>query len=187
MAGEKNLELWEQVKYVREGGDVKRLHTIPIIKSYSVGQHCFNMLGMLRVLRPEAPAELIWAILEHDLPERMIGDMPSPAKWFGLLDTAAVDAVEEELNGRYLPQYNATPLDEYEKSWLDALDMIELYCFCLDEVMLGNKNVSTIISNIHHIFEELLKSYPAECVMLFKSIQGSTWEILPDIGLEHLR
>lgn len=75
----KLLTAQERVKFLREASDVQRLHVIRTIGEYSNGHHSFNMLAMLRLLFPDAPIELIWAILEHDIPERLIGDVPSPA------------------------------------------------------------------------------------------------------------
>ena len=90
--------LVEKIKLVREAADVQRLHTKRTIGEYSNGSHTFGMLALLRLLYPDAPSHLIWAIVEHDIPERLIGDIPSPSIHFGgFIDKNKLCQCEEKI------------------------------------------------------------------------------------------
>lgn len=177
----------DKIKYAREAANVRRMHTMPIIKEYPVGQHTFHMLAMLRILYPEAPTRLIWAIVEHDMPERQTGDMPAPSKWFGLLNNGAVQDLEARLNHEWFGNHHLTELSHEERAWLHGLDLLEFYCFCLDEVMLGNRNMTLKVQDLDRVFVERADEYPPALLSVFREIQQHSWDIHADIGLEHLR
>ena len=134
-----------RVKYAREAANVVRCHTISSLNRPTDGSHTFNMLTMLRILYPDAPKELVWAVLEHDMPEKVIGDIPHPAKNAGITNNNQVSYVETIMNTVIFGDDSVQRLSEKDKSWLSGLDMIEFYLWCKDELHLGNRNVE------HHI------------------------------------
>mgnify|MGYP000440970960 CR=1 FL=1 len=110
----------ERVKFLREAADVQRLHVIRTIGEYSNGQHTFNMLAMLRLLWPDAPRHLIWAILEHDIPERVIGDVPSAIRNTPVGDIPAM--LPPGLNDQYDYRMDPVPaVGQHSETILEGL------------------------------------------------------------------
>lgn len=178
----------KRVKMSREGADVQRMHSTPPLRPYPNGMHTFNMLAMLRIIWPDAPVRLIWAILEHDVPsERYSGDMPAPAKWFNLMNRDAMQHLEMRINEEVWGYDTVRDLSESELKWLHALDLIEFYCFCRDEVMHGNHNMSYKVNDVEQVFDKIHTEWPAECIDLFYELKCHDWAPTPDIGLEDLR
>lgn len=176
----------ERVKFLREASDVQRLHVIRTIGEYSNGQHTFNMLAMLRLLWPDAPKELIWAILEHDIPERAIGDVPSPALRNVYQESKNQVSTEEfdvltELFGETC--YFFKDLEE-DFNWLKALDLFELYLYAKDQFRLGNKNLETMRIAIEGRFKRDAANIPGPILDLFYECKNSDWVFLPDLGCD---
>lgn len=174
----------ERVKFIREAADVERIHTIRRIGEYCVGKHSFNMLAMLRLLWPEAPLSLVWAIVEHDIPERVIGDIPSPSIRNVLTESHQQILHEEmcvleELFGRNFCYYG---LPEDQMKWLKALDKFELYLYTRDQARLGNRNLKTMQTALEEFFKKHAKDVPSEVLDLFYECKNSDWNFLPDLG-----
>lgn len=173
----------ERVKFIREAADVQRLHVIRTIGEYSNGQHSFNMLAMLRLLWPEAPAALIWAIIEHDIPERVIGDIPSPSIRFVLEEShdaiilEELDVLQELFGDQFF-----VGLDEESHRWLKALDILELYLYAKDQKRLGNLNLETMRLAIEDRFKRDAAKFPEPILNLFHECRQSDWVHLPDLG-----
>ena len=170
-----------RIKMAREGAQVRRLHTIPLNGYYDNGQHSFNMLCMLRVLYPgDPPLDLVWAIMEHDLPEKWTGDAPAPAKWYGIINKAVQEQVEEKF---CLEAFGSMiKLDDYHASWLAGLDMLEFYLFCRDEIQRGNKNVHTVLYNATNAMHEMQKLIPEPVFAAFEQAEEDKWHMIKDIG-----
>lgn len=174
-----------RIKLAREGSLVKRLHTTQIHGDYLVGQHSFNMLVMLRQLWPDAPKRLIWAILEHDLGERWTGDVPAPAKWLGVLNRAN----SEELEDAYLCEiFKEGPiryfLTDEERKWMAGLDILEFYCFCKDQLLMGNLAVVPMVETCEKIIPEGGDKFAPEVIELFFEISRNPWLQQPDFPEE---
>jgi 5'-deoxynucleotidase YfbR-like HD superfamily hydrolase len=174
----------EKVKFLREAADVQRLHVIRTIGEYSNGHHSFNMLAMLKLLWPDAPVALVWAIVEHDIPERVIGDVPSPALrhvYQASLPAVAVKEIHvmEEIYGRNSDFHGIT--DDLN-SWLKGLDLLELYLYAKDQFQLGNRNLETMRVAIEERFKRDAGKYPVEILNLYHECKNSDWSHLPDLG-----
>lgn len=176
----------ERVKFLREAADVQRLHVIRTIGEYSNGQHTFNMLAMLRLLWPEAPVKLIWAILEHDIPERVIGDVPSPALrhvYASSMNNVGVvehDVVSELFGGE--DSYADLSAECY--TWLKSLDLLELYLYAKDQLRLGNRNLETMREAMEERFKKDAAYIPQPILNLFHECKNSEWRFLPDLGCD---
>jgi len=172
----------ERVKFLREASDVQRLHTIRTIGEYSNGQHSFNTLAILRLLRPDASTSLIWAIVEHDIPERLIGDVPSPALHhvYGL-SKLAVSEAEGDIISEVLGIDSLSELSEDDYKWLKGLDLLELYLYCRDQLSMGNRNLEQIKIRIEETFKMNAKNYPEEILDLFYECKNCDWVHLPDL------
>lgn len=170
----------KKIKYAREAAAVRRCHTIPIVGDYQVGGHSFNMLTMLRVLWPDAPVVLLWAIIAHDLPERLTGDIPSPPKWYGVVDRKLLTTLEEDI-GRAISQPMPELTDE-ENQWLMGLDLVELYLWCYDQTFIGNRNLETMIQRIDKVIMNM-KWIPAPIKQIYRQMQGGyNWSMTKDLG-----
>lgn len=172
----------ERIKLAREGSDVQRLHTQRHIGEYTVGQHSFNMLCTLRIMWPDAPLNLVWAILEHDIPERLIGDSPAPAKWYGLLNANIERILEQQINKEIFGNYLVSDIPGDLFGWLKGLDILELYMWCKDQNALGNSTVRNIINRIELFVENNQEIYPTEIIDLYFSLRLDPWNIMPDLG-----
>lgn len=142
----------DKYKVLREGGQVRRFHTVPILGEARVDSHSFNMALLLMILMPDYPRQLLVAVLVHDLAERFVGDTPAFAKYglnpdLGKALHAAEAVVEKELG------LDIT-LTDFERQWLKGLDLLECYIFCCDQQQLGNNNVHSTIHNLDCVMRE---------------------------------
>lgn len=159
-----DYDLNQRVLYAREAAEVKRCHNFPWQGSYTVGQHSFNMLTLAHHLMPKASLTrgLIMAITFHDLAERMVGDMPAPFKW-------AMPEVDEALHQTEADVLRAANMEmpqlfPFERKWLKALDRIELWLACHDQVALGNTNAQVMIKAINQWFIDHASDIPQEAL-----------------------
>jgi len=172
----------QKIKFMREAGAVRRCHTMPVIGEYNVGIHVYNMLSMLRILWTSAPNSLIWAILEHDAPERLTGDIPAPVKWFGIIDREILDKIEQSIMLDTLEYDYIGELSKNEQAWFHSLDIFELALFCRDQIMLGNRNFEVMLERIHkYVTNNSAKLEPIVLDVYWESLKYD-WSMLPDLG-----
>lgn len=174
-------KLVDRVKYSREAANVHRTHGTPPPVPYQVGMHSFNMLSMLRIMWPDAPLRLVWAILEHDMPERLTGDMSHPAKAMGLLNFDRQSHIEMYLNSEVFGSDSVTACTPEEIKWLKGLDMLEFYCWCKDQLMLGNRTVITQKRYVEKFMIRKQHEFPIELIDLYYEVKNSEWQTLPDM------
>lgn len=170
------------IKFMREAGAVRRCHTIPIIGEYNVAIHVYNMLAMLRLLYPDAPLPLIWAIIEHDIPERLTGDIPAPTKWFGAIDKERLNQLEHEITKSVVGYDHCAILSYEEERWLKALDILELALFCRDQIMIGNKNMAVMLDRIHKFVKRESASFEPAVLDVYWELFNEDWLMMPDLG-----
>ena len=171
----------ERIKFAREAGAVERCHVVRKNGTYDIAQHCFNMLSMLRILWPDAPRRLLWAIQAHDLPELLIGDIPAPAKWAEVVDTDKLGKLEVEiLEGT---GFNHEELTADEQVWLKSLDMLELYLWVLDQCYFGNLHVTLMRARIEGYMEKYRDVFPYSVIELYDNARGPmSWNPVPNLG-----
>jgi 5'-deoxynucleotidase YfbR-like HD superfamily hydrolase len=151
MAGEKAMS-YLQLRAQREGGQVLRNHTCPHIGTYSVAEHSHQMLVLLYGLHPNPSAYLAQAITYHDLAERYVGDLPAPVRLSDPDVGEAVKRLEQEVSRRMGLE---VPLTGEEVVWLNALDKVEHYLWCQDQLSMGNSFVKGQIRKLEEIFADL--------------------------------
>ncbi|RKZ20220.1 hypothetical protein DRQ50_00245 [bacterium] len=162
-------------KALIEGGQTERLHATFHHRPYSVAVHSWNMVALLEVLNPGASLRLTKACLFHDVAERWVGDMPAPAKWWLTPDAGkAFGEVEARLKRDLMVDYEEG-LNEVERQWLKAMDLLELCLFCGDELNLGNRDVDQIINVCHRLLAQ--DWVPKEVRDFVAHLQ---WERTPD-------
>lgn len=143
--------LLDRVRLAREGAAVERCHTRSHLLRYSVGHHTFDAVTLLLFCWAEAHegqlprAELIVAMIAHDLPELITGDTPSPVKDLFGEKVAAVDRRVESYLGLDVD------LTDEERLYLEAADRFELWLWCIEEKKRGNSS-----------FEDWVESYYAK-------------------------
>lgn len=166
-----DLPLHLRARIMREGGQLQRCHGTPHHGEYSVAEHSWQAAMLLRMLHPSAPPELIWAVMFHDVAERFTGDVPHPAK---TECRALRDALQlaEERHMRVLGLHET--LTEEEQQWVRAVDILELYLWCLDQEDLGNKNVVPMARTITAWFERHRAVVP-EPVLAFLAGLNESW------------
>ena len=166
----------KRIKFAREGGAVKRCHVHTIVGEYTNSQHCFNMACMARVLFPNYRKEFFFAILSHDLPERITGDIPAPAKWFKFVDNEHLSVVEEHILQETGFNYN---LDEDEMKALKGLDILEFYLWCMDQRSFGNTNVNYIIETVEEFIQENV--FPYHIMNIFLAVKRGDWKTFSEM------
>lgn len=168
------------IKFSREAAEVQRTHGTPGLGDHSIAKHSFNMVTMLLILRPDAPRDLIIACLKHDIPERITGDMPSPAKKAGIQNDDAQETAEYNIQMAVFGEYEVEDLSVEDKKWLAGLDMLDFYCYCKDQLMFGNRRVNTQMKRFHARMPHSAHLYPVEIMDMYYKIKDDPWEQMPD-------
>lgn len=168
------MNIIQKALAIREGGQVKRAHTMDYTGPYNVGMHSYNALSLLLLLYPGEPRlPLVKAILWHDLPERWTGDIPSPAKWC----SPELKQLLDQLENRILEKLGLSTLfkdtTSEEHDWLNAVDLLELFMWGKDQEAIGNRTVIYLISRVMGLFEKKWDKIPKE-VQDF--IENYRWE-----------
>lgn len=171
-----------KIKFTREASAVSRCHTIAHHGEYPVGLHTFNMLATLRLMWPVAPLVLVWAILEHDIPERLTGDIPSPPKDHGVVGKDHLNNLEIMINTAVFGCHNLSSLNPEETTWFKGLDILELYMWCKDQEMLGNKNIRVMMARIDKFFKFNSHKVAKEIVDVYHLCYHDTWDMCHDLG-----
>jgi 5'-deoxynucleotidase YfbR-like HD superfamily hydrolase len=140
---------------IRSAGYTKRFHTVQIIGEQTVAEHSYHVAMLCVRLSYGSPSsDLLMAALYHDLAETVTGDIPAPAKWRypGLKNELL--KIESEFEDEY---FLNSDLTNNEILILKHADGLELASFCIDQIMLGNKNMIIIYHNITQFLETLKK------------------------------
>ena len=125
--------LVDRIRLARAGMAVERCHVLAHALRYSVGQHTGDLVALIILTWQAAhggrlpSAALLCAATFHDVPERVVGDIPSPTK---ALLGSKLDAVETNVLVHLGVNVGLTP---EERAWLDACDRLELSLWALEE------------------------------------------------------
>jgi hypothetical protein len=160
------MSLVERLRMLREANAVQRCHIIPHVGEYSVGHHCANALALLFVLHTSPSMPLVLAVLWHDMPERFLGDMPATAKW-SRYDLADAYNRAELYTARQMVVPHESELSDEDRSWLRAVDALEFWHWCRDQLLFGNRHVRRSYENICNYLN--VCEMPREAVEYYKS------------------
>lgn len=154
----------------REGGKTRRMHAMPHHGEYTVGQHSYDALSLLLVLNPTASLRLIRTVLWHDCAERWVGDTPAPAKWYNPPFHEQLHAVEKWVDELFLFK---SPLSQEEQEWLDAVDMLEFWLWCQDQLALGNILVKEVEERVCETIADRINEgkFPHPAVAFFRNFR----------------
>lgn len=141
--------LRRQLSFLLRAGLVVRYHTRPTHIVDTVGRHSYMVAWMCYFLTNGKPSgRLIMAALQHDTPEAVTGDLPSPVtRRFG---KRAMKALEHRVLLRMgFPSYDLR-LTKLERLLLKAADTLEGLLFTTHEVRgLGNTRLATVMMRYH--------------------------------------
>lgn len=159
----------------RCGGRVERCHAIPHATSYNNAAHSWGVAMLMYYLWPADFPRLAAVCLSHDLPEAWVGDVPAPTMNFVPGLRQQLGWIEDNLSERMgLPRLDALPKDDLEK--LKTCDRLELYLWCREQMLMGNRFAEETLKELEYYFTNLIQ-LPAPADEFLAYIQGS--ELLP--------
>lgn len=158
----------DKIRYLREAGNVRRCHIVPHLCEYTVGKHSYDAVVLLLTLCENPSPKLVKAVLFHDVAERWVGDMPSPAKGFNESLGREYLAAEQEVWERLGLSGVLADLTLSEREWLEAVDKLELWLWAHDQLALGNRHVETFISVLDLWFDDRGSTVP-QAVRIFRN------------------
>lgn len=143
--------LHERIKFIYDGGCVKRYHTKPTIRENTVGQHSFGVAMFCYLLAGESTTpHLLLAALSHDLAEQVTGDISSPTKRKYPDLAAKVQELEYELLGENNLFWEEHALSKEEVETLKLADCLDGMMFCISERSLGNASIADVYHRYYH-------------------------------------
>ncbi len=167
----------EKVLAAREAGKVERCHVVPHIGQYTDGQHSYDAVHLLMVLKPDASRELILGLLYHDNAERWVGDLPATAKWWDEDLSKAYKAAEDKVLDAWGQKATLDELSELDLKWLRAIDQLELWLWTHDQEAFGNKHSLNVRLNLETYWRDNPRMLPEKC---WDFIRLFHWQRLPD-------
>ena len=155
-----------RIMKIRAGGDVKRFHTVTMLREHLVSSHSWGVATLLLDIDPNISKELLVAALYHDVAESVTGDVPATTKWrypaiAELLNNAELE-VETDLGIR-------SDLRQQEKDTLKFADMLDLVLACVEEFNLGNRGAGVVaLRGLSYLKE---REWPAACSKYLENIE----------------
>lgn len=141
------------IVHARNGGAVKRCHTIRHIGEYNNAMHQWNVTMLLWYLFPEDFSRLSIYCLTHDLGEAVMGDIPASVKWAMGAGAKEIEFIEDEvIKELTFPVVSDLEYEDMRK--IKACDALELYIWCLEQLQLGNLFVLGCKQNLEGYFRK---------------------------------
>jgi 5'-deoxynucleotidase YfbR-like HD superfamily hydrolase len=137
----------EKIRYIFSGGNVRRYHTVDIIKEETVAHHS-HVVACL-VIELGGDLSTVKKALYHDLYEQTSGDLPSTLKASGF-NSAQLNFMEEESND----YYGLNPVD-YDYRILKIADILSGVLKCSNEVKMGNCKCSVPRENYKSYLDKM--------------------------------
>lgn len=134
-------------EFIREAASVKRCHTVRTLGNQTIAEHSYHVAMLCwKLCDMEPSAALLKAALFHDLPEISTGDIPAHVKWESSAMRSTLATLENRFNKEH--KLEVPELTEKEELILKWADGLELMWYCVDQLMLGNRNVDTMYQRI---------------------------------------
>lgn len=178
----------EQLDFIRNGGETRRFHTVPVLRQQTVAEHSFHVAMLLFTLygqsEPGVTVPLLMAGLTHDLAEHIVGDLPAPAKRnmgerLELKGTqtfrAAWGDMENELLDGVALSWE-TELSVEQLRMLKVADAMEGMLYCVRERAMGNQLITPCYLNFLDYTSQLL-SEPTDMEQEVYAYICTQWEI----------
>lgn len=143
---------------VRLAGQVQRCHVMPMQRKTNVAEHTYNAMTIafkLCEVNGIDPGPAVMALLFHDTPELVTGDIPATAKWMHPYlangDSELSQDVDHELDlaepwRRHFRQNNIPQpgITHIHQDIAKAADMLEFTMTCIEEIRRGNREASLV-------------------------------------------
>jgi len=120
----------------RKGGNVKRFHTMTMLREHLVSSHSWGVALNVIHIHPQCSASLLKAALWHDVPEYETGDIAAPTKWKHPSLANEVKRIEKDVMESLGIDIKIMP---FEQEILKTADMGDLILSCIEEYQLGNQ------------------------------------------------
>ena len=135
-----------RLRFVQNGGSVRRFHTVRTIEPNTVAEHSFGVAWLVWILTEgQARARLLMASLAHDLAEQEVGDVPAPAKR-ALGIGPDINELEDRILAANGVAFVLTPEEQRTMKLADCLDGM---LYCAQERKQGNKFVDEAFEKYH--------------------------------------
>lgn len=166
-----------RIKAIREAGRVVRCHTSGRTHDdYNNAQHQYGVAILYAILWPGDHAGIL-ASLVHDVPERWMGDLPSP-QLGKAKELRAFLQEEEKLIAAALDLPSEHALDEQTHRRMKDADRLDLYLWALEEVRRGNSEFNGYVKRILAFWE---KNPPLpETLVVIEHTLENGWDRLPE-------
>ena len=152
------------------GAEVTRFHTVPGLRPETVGHHTFVALWIAQLCCRHAggaSASLMLALLVHDVPEGITGDVPSPTKRALLATADALDNYEADICRAFgLPLVALTAIEQWV---LKLADNMAGMAYCLRERAMGNTLVEVSYSRYRAYTQTLVNEAPIGTAAIMRS------------------
>ena len=130
-----------KVTMFRNGGAVKRYHTLRTIGEQTVAEHSFQVACLLTAIVPDVSAELLKAALYHDLPEQSTGDIPATVKWRNPTIKKELCREETDFSFEHHTEVSLSKEDMLALKWADTLELIH---YCFEQMDMGNAKMARV-------------------------------------------
>jgi 5'-deoxynucleotidase YfbR-like HD superfamily hydrolase len=161
----------------RHGGRVQRCHTVPHHGSYSVAEHTYGAVQMVLTFHPNPSIDLVRAVMDHDVPEYWVGDIPSTAKMMSPMLARELQVVEDTVFDHY---ELGAGLTQEERRWLKAVDLLELWVWSHEQDALGNSYARLITREINAYIQSRPEMLPAPLEEFYLRYR---WRHLPQTAM----
>lgn len=154
--------LLKNMHFAKEGGEVRRFHTFPLIGVNNVAEHSFGVAWVCVALAggPERCSKnLLLAALSHDLAEHRIGDVRADAKRRSATLKNELDRLEEEELENHGMIFE---LGAEESVMLKMADNLDGLMFVVKEISMGNRSsmVQLAFRNYAKYVREMISIMP---------------------------
>jgi 5'-deoxynucleotidase YfbR-like HD superfamily hydrolase len=148
------------LKLALDGGHVKRYHAKSTLKEETVAEHSYVVAWLVTLGSNYRPsAALLLAALQHDVPECVLGDMPSPTKLSMNLGSAFAAAEAGIFRDAGMPDF-AESLTGSERALLKLADNLSGWLKCVHERQLGNTTLANTEANYRDYITRSLDTTP---------------------------
>lgn len=148
-----NQDIVTRLRFIQNGGSVRRFHTVRTIEPNTVAEHSFGVAWLVWVLTDgQARSRLLMACLAHDLAEQEVGDVPAPAKR-ALGIGVDINELEERILATNGLNYTLTTEEQRTLKLADCLDGM---LYCTQERKQGNKFVDDVFDRYRSYVESMV-------------------------------
>ncbi len=143
-----------RLDFMREAGDVTRLHTVRTVRHHTVAVHTYGAiciaveLTQLNGLGRDDALRIFMSLLAHDAPELETGDVPAPVKRADPVVKQVYERLESDVIIDYALAYE--DLTGTARDIAKAADCLDLGWAAVEERSLGNftPRVRRVLDNI---------------------------------------